>query len=166
MSARAIPAFWSRAKGLPASTAPNCFRSPIRTSLCTPARLASRTSFSLSSFETIEASSSTRTLSLRADCASERCTRFAGSSSSFFQPPRKRASVCEPIPVSRSSIWTRVFWIASPTTCRPSSRRTCATGAKTLLLPAPAMPWIATVRSCEVRISRAADSWPSLRRNP
>ena len=99
-------------------------------------------------------------------CASVRSATLPGSPSSFVQPRRKRASVCEPIPVSRSSIWTRVFWIARPITGCPSSRSTSATGFKTLLLPAPAMPWIAIVRSFDVRISSAAANCPSLSRNP
>jgi hypothetical protein len=50
------------------------------------------------------------------------------------------ATVIEGMPVSRSSICKSVFWTASPSTARPSSRAMSATGFRTVLLPAPATP--------------------------
>ena len=55
---------------------------------------------------------------------------------------------------------------ASPMISLPSSPRICATGFKTLLLPAPATPWMAIVRWVDDRIRRAAVSWPALRSIP
>ena len=79
---------------------------------------------------------------------------FPGSCKSLPHCARKRAMVIERMPVSRSSIWTSVFCTASPSTCLPSSRSSWATGFITLLLPAPAMPWIATISSRERRACR------------
>ncbi len=164
--ARSIPACWTRSKGLPASTAPSCRLSPTRTRRWISARFASRTSLALSSFGTIEASSSTRTWSASALRASPSREAFPGSCRSLPHWARKRAMVIERMPVSRSSIWTSVFCTASPSTCLPSSRSSWATGFITLLLPAPAMPWIATIRSRDESTRLAAFSCPSLSEIP
>lgn len=65
-----------------------------------------------------------------------------------------------PAPSARSA--TILFWKARPTTARPSASATRATACSMVDLPAPAMPWIATVLSSEERISAAAPSWPAL----
>ena len=162
MVAVSTPAFCMTSKGLPASTAPNCFRSPILAKRESSRRFASRTSFSLSVLPTIEASSRRTTVprsSLRADARAA----LSPPSSSAAWRFRNRATVIEGIPVSRSSICTSVFWTASPSTDLPSSRKMSATGWSTVLLPAPATPWMATMRLLEPRRSLPAASCPWLR---
>ena len=53
---------------------------------------------------------------------------------------------------------TSVFCTAKPSTVLPSFRRMSATGFRTVLLPAPATPWIATMRLFELSSKRPAPS--------
>ena len=133
-----MPAAWSWAKGLPASTASSCFASPTSTSFGTRSTPAIRSRSRAWTVEASEPSSTTSTVLANAARISRAPFLVSRPSATPALRARKRCSVSDPIPDSELSVFAAEAEGASPTMRQPFFSASVLARASIFVFPVPA----------------------------
>ena len=155
----AMPAFCSRRKGCPASTAFNCLVSPTSTTRATFSARATRSSASMRTLPVIEASSTART----APPYSARARASRSGSERSPKRVRKYCSVRVGMPASLAR--TRAATADGARPCIFRSPSSSFTSLSMVVLPLPAWPCTPITRSFDKSTVRTASLWPRVRRD-